>query len=87
MGAGISSMFGGHGNPTPVEQTEAQPTPQYQDYQGSSSPFQTTGGPALSCEADSKAFIKCLEATNNDMTACKYYLDALKTCQQMASQY
>ncbi|RUS18395.1 hypothetical protein BC937DRAFT_88816 [Endogone sp. FLAS-F59071] len=82
MGAGISGMFGGHSNSAPTEaeptpfQTEAQPTP-----------FQTTGDPALSCEADSKAFIKCLEATNNNMTACQYYFDALKACQQMASQY
>lgn len=82
-------MFGGHGNSTPAEQTEAQSTPQYQQYQDyqASSPFQTTGGSAPSCEADSKAFIKCLEATNNDMTACQYYLDALKACQRMASQY
>jgi hypothetical protein len=42
---------------------------------------------AVSCEADAQAFTKCLEANNSDVTACQWYLDSLKSCQQMASNY
>ncbi|PHZ16470.1 uncharacterized protein RHIMIDRAFT_198087 [Rhizopus microsporus ATCC 52813] len=73
MANGISSMFGGGHQPEEVQQQEA--------YQASSENVKN------SCEADAKAFTQCLDATNNDMSACKWYLDALKQCQQMASQY
>ncbi|KAI7901970.1 uncharacterized protein BX663DRAFT_513094 [Cokeromyces recurvatus] len=79
MANGVSSMFGG----SDAQQTE--PQQQQQTYQQPMVSQTQTGG--ASCEADAKAFTQCLEATNNDMSACKWYLDALKQCQQMASQY
>lgn len=81
---GISSLFGGSSD-KPVEPAPApaaQPT-QYQAYQ----PQQQFQPGAGACEADAKAFTKCLENNNNDVSACQWYLDALKSCQQMASQY
>ncbi|CAO3682081.1 hypothetical protein G6F70_000521 [Rhizopus microsporus] len=74
MANGVSSMFGGGRQSEEVQQQQA-------TYQASSENVKN------SCEADAKAFTQCLDATNNDMSACKWYLDALKQCQQMASQY
>ena len=50
------------------------------------------------CDADSKAFTKCMDDYKGDMTVCSWYLEQLKVlhflyladhqaCQQMASQY
>lgn len=82
MAAGVSSMFGGGGSSEPQqqEQQEQYPSQQYQ-------PMAASTQNGASCEGDAKAFTQCLEATNNDMSACKWYLDALKQCQSMASQY
>lgn len=70
-------MFGGSNNHQPAEAEQQQPQQQYYQQQDVKN----------TCEADAKAFTQCLEATNNDMSACKWYLDALKQCQSMASQY
>jgi len=40
-----------------------------------------------SCDADAKAFTSCMDSYKGDMTACSWYLEQLKSCQQMASQY
>lgn len=32
-------------------------------------------------------FLRCLDATNNNMDSCAYYLDALKQCQKAARPY
>ncbi|GAA5808990.1 hypothetical protein MFLAVUS_002390 [Mucor flavus] len=79
MASGVSSMFGGGSSSEPQQQQQQQE--QYQQPMAGS----TQNG--ASCEANAKAFTQCLEATNNDMSACQYYLDALKQCQSMASQY
>ncbi|OBZ88042.1 Mitochondrial intermembrane space cysteine motif-containing protein MIX17 [Choanephora cucurbitarum] len=76
MANGVSAMFGSSSEPQSQE-------PQAQQQQPMAA--QTQNG--ASCEADARAFTQCLEATDNDMSACKWYLDALKQCQQMASQY
>ncbi|KAI8997266.1 hypothetical protein BDB01DRAFT_830869 [Pilobolus umbonatus] len=84
MANGVSSMFGGGGgsdNHEPEQQQQQQQ--QQQQYQ----PMTSQNQNGVSCEADAKAFTQCLDATNNDMSACKWYLDAFKQCQQMASQY
>lgn len=36
--------------------------------------FQSQQQTANSCEPIAKDFANCLSATNNDMTACQYYL-------------
>lgn len=83
MANGVSSMFGGGSSSEPQQQQQEEAYPQ--SYQQQPMAAQTQNG--ASCEADAKAFTQCLEATNNDMSACKWYFDALKQCQQMASQY
>ncbi|CEP11725.1 hypothetical protein [Parasitella parasitica] len=86
MANGVSAMFGGSGGSSGENQPQEQPQQQYQQpYQQPLAAQNQNGG--ASCEADARAFTQCLEATNNDMSACKWYLDALKQCQQMASQY
>ncbi|CAO3651055.1 unnamed protein product [Mucor hiemalis] len=82
MANGVSSMFGGGGSSEPQQQPQEQY--QQQPYQ---QPMAAATQNGASCEADAKAFTQCLEATNNDMSACKWYFDALKQCQAMASQY
>ncbi|KAG1468700.1 hypothetical protein G6F56_003683 [Rhizopus delemar] len=79
MANGVSSVFGGGSNSSPQEQPVE--TGSYQ-----SQPYQQETAKA-SCEANAKAFTQCLEATNNDMSSCQWYLDQLKQCQSMASQY
>lgn len=76
VGAGISSMFGGSEAP---QQQQAAPQPAYYQYS------QEQHG-ADSCSAHAKSFTNCLEQSNNDMSACQYYLDMLKQCQSFASQ-
>jgi hypothetical protein len=84
LSAGVSSMFGGSGS---SEQSQQQP--QQQQYQAPPQQvYQQEQLPgAVSCEADAQAFTKCLQTSNNDVTACQWYLDSLKACQQMASNY
>lgn len=81
MAAGVGSMFGDGGSSEPQQQPQEQYQQSYQQ------PMAGATQNGASCEADAKAFTQCLEATNNDMSACKWYLDALKQCQSMASQY
>ncbi|KAJ3312749.1 hypothetical protein HDV04_002713 [Boothiomyces sp. JEL0838] len=66
IGGGISSLFGG-GNSQP--QTVQQPA----------APVQQQVGAA--CEPDNKAFMRCLDANQNNISACQFYLDMLKQCQ------
>ncbi|KAI9314573.1 hypothetical protein BX666DRAFT_1968091 [Dichotomocladium elegans] len=83
---GVSSLFSGSSD-APAEQPQAA-APQYQQppqYMYQQQPQQPAGVSA--CDADAKAFTKCLESNNNDVSACQWYLDALKSCQQMASHY
>jgi hypothetical protein len=77
-------MFGG-GSEQPAEQPQVTPQQQYSDYQQPSYQQQSVG--AASCEADAKAFTKCLEINNNDVSQCDWYLENLKACQQMSAQY
>ncbi|KAK6341935.1 hypothetical protein TWF730_001419 [Orbilia blumenaviensis] len=76
LGAGITGMFGGSSSDAPAPAAAAPATTNtYGDV--------TTGN----CAADAKAFTSCLEATNNDMNSCSYYLDQLKACQAMFKTY
>ncbi|CDS07939.1 hypothetical protein LRAMOSA01888 [Lichtheimia ramosa] len=84
---GVSSLFGGSSDDKPAEQPQQQAAPQYQQAPPQYMYQQPQQQNIASCDADSKALMKCLEANNNDVSACQWYLDALKSCQQMASQY
>ncbi|KAI8066295.1 uncharacterized protein B0P05DRAFT_589884 [Gilbertella persicaria] len=79
---GVSSIFSGSSSEPEQPQQPQQPQYQPQQYQQQ---YQAPQGNA--CEADAKAFTSCLEANNNDFGACQWYLEALKSCQQMASRY
>lgn len=78
VGHGISSMLGFGGRSAPVEeaQTPVQQPAAYNAYGDNSG---VHGG--ISCEADSRAFMKCMETSNNDVSSCQFYLDMLKQCQ------
>ncbi|KAG2173936.1 hypothetical protein INT44_000049 [Umbelopsis vinacea] len=82
---GASSLFGGSREQPPAEQPQSVPQQQYSDYQQPAYQQQSVGG--ASCEADAKAFTKCLEINNNDVAQCHWYLENLKACQQMSAQY
>jgi len=80
LGAGVSSLFSGSGSEAPQQPQQQYQAPPQQVYQ------QQQPG-AVSCEADAQAFTKCLQTNSGDITACQWYLDSLKSCQQMASNY
>ncbi|KAI9221008.1 hypothetical protein BC828DRAFT_382140, partial [Blastocladiella britannica] len=76
LGAGLTSMFGGGSSapaPAPAAPVE-QAQPMYYSQQSSA---QNAGG---LCEADLKAYMKCME-TNSEPSTCNYYFDMLKACQ------
>ncbi|KAJ2557577.1 hypothetical protein EV175_001260 [Coemansia sp. RSA 1933] len=77
MANAASSIFGGSSETAAPQQQPMQPAAYDQ-----STGFQQ---PARSCDVDAKSFTRCLESTNNDMSACQYYLDALKSCQAFVS--
>lgn len=79
-------MFGGSGSSAAPESQQQESAPQSQHYQ----PMHYNAavpGTAASCEADAKAFTKCLEVNNNDMNVCQWYLEQLKACQTMSAQF
>ncbi|KAJ2083277.1 hypothetical protein H4R24_000924 [Coemansia sp. RSA 988] len=76
MANAVSGIFGGGSSEAPAqEQQQQQQVPMQQQASSFNDPM------ARSCEMDANAFTRCLESTNNDMSACQYYLDALKACQ------
>ncbi|KAF9571375.1 Coiled-coil-helix-coiled-coil-helix domain-containing protein 2 [Mortierella alpina] len=80
VGHGITSMFGG-GSSAQQESPEAQPQPQQAQYSNAA-----YSAPPTSCDADAKAFTKCLEVNSNDVSRCQFYLDQLKACQAFVAQ-
>ncbi|GJJ71026.1 coiled-coil-helix-coiled-coil-helix domain-containing protein 2 [Entomortierella parvispora] len=102
IGHGITSMFGGSSAPpadVPAqEQQQYQQTPQQQQYQQNyvpqqQQPYATNAAipgssmGSVACEADAKAFTRCLEASDNNMSVCQWYFEQLKACQSMAANY
>lgn len=86
-GHALGSLFmGNRGENEPVEQQQPQYTDQPQQYAGQQQ-YEQQQAVVGSCEADAKAFAKCLEENTNDISACQWYLDQLKSCRQMAQQY
>lgn len=88
-GHALGSLFmGNRGENEPVEQQQPQ-QPQYSDQQqyAGQQQYQQQQAVVGNCEADAKAFAKCLEENTNDISACQWYLDQLKSCRQMAQQY
>ncbi|KAI9502578.1 hypothetical protein GGI26_003200 [Coemansia sp. RSA 1358] len=80
MGAAVTGMFSGNGDSSSQnaqQQQQQQPTSMQPAAYDQTFATQRTNN----CDVDAKAFTRCLESTNNDMDACRYYLDALKSCQ------
>jgi len=75
IGHGLTGLFSG-GSSTPAN-TDAAAAPATSD-------MNTRMG---ACDADARAFTNCMDSYKGDMTACSWYLEQLKSCQQMASQY
>ncbi|KAK3844219.1 MAG: hypothetical protein J3R72DRAFT_439179 [Linnemannia gamsii] len=76
VGHAVTSAFGmGSSSPAePQQQATSYATPS------------TNISPAASCDENAKAFTRCLDATNNDMSVCQFYLEQLKACQAFAAQ-
>ncbi|BFZ64655.1 hypothetical protein YB2330_005806 [Saitoella coloradoensis] len=78
LGAGITGLFGGGGSSAPAPEAAAAPVQQQQQ--------QSSFG-ATSCDADSKAFTRCLDENEGNMQICGWYLDQLKACQAMSARF
>jgi hypothetical protein len=65
IGQGLTGLFGG-GSATSAEPAAAA-TGTTQDTRG-----------VVGCDADAKAFTKCMDDYKGDMTTCSWYLDQLK---------
>ena len=85
VGHGLSSMFfGGGGSSEPAPEAQSSSSPAQWNDQGFNNNQQSGG---VSCEVQSKDFLRCLDATNNNMDSCAFYLDQLTACQSQARQY
>ncbi|KAJ1676504.1 hypothetical protein EV182_008068 [Spiromyces aspiralis] len=84
VGHAITGLFGGSGSSSQeaVQQQQQQPAYSSAPVYDQTSTYGNNTRPEA-CEADLKAFTKCLEE-QNDMNACKYYYDMLKNCQAFA---
>jgi len=81
------------------DQQQYQQMPQQQQYQQNYAPQQQQQPYAtnaavpgssmgtVTCEGDAKAFTRCLEANDNNMSVCQWYFEQLKACQSMAANY
>ena len=67
MGHALGGMFGGGSRDSPAEQEQQVPAA-YSAQQSQMSSSQSQG-PV--CEADTKAFLSCLERSNNEIGACQ----------------
>lgn len=76
LGAGISGLFGG--SSAPAEPVEQQVAPIQQSNYSTQS---------VQCDVDARNFTRCLEDNGGNMTACDFYLQQLKACQEASRQY
>ncbi|KAI8325108.1 hypothetical protein GQ54DRAFT_308701 [Martensiomyces pterosporus] len=82
VGHAVTGLFSGGSSDSSAQQAQQQAPPQAAAFDQSTGYSQQA---VRSCDADAKAFTRCLESTNNDMGSCQYYLDMLKQCQAFAS--
>lgn len=78
LGAGITGLFGGSSSAPaePVQQQQVVPTQQ-----------STYNTQSVNCDVDARNFTRCLEDNGGNMTACDFYLQQLKACQEASRQY
>ncbi|KAF2397435.1 hypothetical protein EJ06DRAFT_558992 [Trichodelitschia bisporula] len=80
VGHAVGGWFGGSSAaPAEASSTAAQST-------GDSYLTQSQSGPKV-CEGEISKFKTCMDQNEGSLTICGWYLDQLKSCQQMASQY
>lgn len=77
LGAGITGLFGG--SSAPAEPVQQQPVAQQQSSYNNNQSVQ--------CDVDARNFTRCLEDNGGNMTACDFYLQQLKNCQEASRQY
>lgn len=77
VGHAITGMFSGGSGSRDAQEQAAQPGPQSGSMYPETTPSQ--------CEPDSKAFVRCMESTHNDFSACQVYYDMLQSCMRQTS--
>ncbi|UZJ54093.1 hypothetical protein CBS101457_003413 [Exobasidium rhododendri] len=85
LGHAMSGFFGGGGSSEPAPEAQSTNSPAQWNEQGFNNNNSQSG--SVSCEVQSKDFLRCLDATNNSMDSCAFYLDQLKACQAQARNY
>ncbi|KAJ2835095.1 hypothetical protein GGI24_000063 [Coemansia furcata] len=76
VGAAVTGMFSGGSSDSSAQQQQQAPL---QSSAYGQPMQQQQANPA--CDADIRAYISCLDSTNQDAATCKYYLDRFKMCQ------
>ncbi|KAJ2811962.1 hypothetical protein H4S07_001726 [Coemansia furcata] len=76
VGAAVTGMFSGGSSDSSAQQQQQAPL---QSSAYGHPMQQQQANPA--CDADIRAYISCLDSTNQDAATCKYYLDRFKMCQ------
>lgn len=72
IGNGISTMlFGSRSHGEPQQAAEPQQ-------------MQQQAPMGQSCDADQRAFMKCVDSNANDVSACQFYMQQWKECQSQA---
>ncbi len=79
IGAGLSSVFGG--SSAPAEPAAAAPPAPLQAMSN------TSNEGFKACDVDARNFTKCLDENSGNMQICDWYLQQLKSCQEMSRQY
>ena len=78
IGHGLTGLFGGGSSaPVATDDTAAQPA----------TTNSNTNTKVGACEADAKAFTKCMDDFKGDMTVCSWYLEQLKVCSLIQAEF
>ncbi|KAK2808165.1 hypothetical protein FQN50_004906 [Emmonsiellopsis sp. PD_5] len=88
IGHAIGGLFSGGSSSAPEQQAPPPAAAQPMDnnlYQSNASAG--WGAEAPACETDVRAFRKCMDDNQGNMSICGWYLDQLKACQQAAKPY
>ncbi|KAJ2341410.1 hypothetical protein GGH91_003868 [Coemansia sp. RSA 2671] len=80
VGAAVTGLFSGGNSESSAQQQQQQQQQVPLQSSAYGQPMQQQqANPA--CDADIRAYISCLDSTNQDAATCKYYLDRFKMCQ------
>ena len=82
IGHALGGMFTGSSAPAEAQQQQPVYNQQYDNNAASQTSY---GNPA--CEGDASSLRNCLKENQGNMQVCGYFLEQLKSCQSMSSQY